>query len=256
MFFRNFLNEDKIDILANQAATSPKNDLPEPTDQQKKTGNYKKGKLKFHGFNISIENPAGSYRSGTDPNGKKWKTKLYHHYGYIEGTKGKDKDALDVFIGPDRKTKNVFIVNQRNDKGEFDEHKILMGFSDYQSAVKGYLKNYEPGWEKKGLLGSISMTNVDGLKRWIKNGNVNKPFESSMNEDIQLLKILLEQEIPIEDSTSAIRVDLFQNEDGTYSVTTSIKKDGKWIVLSPNIYNNIKTLEQAQKIFDKVYSQI
>jgi hypothetical protein len=55
----------------------------EPTEAQKEAGNYQKGHVRLHGLDISIENPAGSERSGTDRDGKKWSVMLPHHYGYI-----------------------------------------------------------------------------------------------------------------------------------------------------------------------------
>jgi GGDEF domain-containing protein len=72
-----------IDREAHQAATSPQNGLPEPTPAQKDAGNYKKGHVRVHGLDISIENPQGSVRSGVGPNGQKWQQELKSHYGYI-----------------------------------------------------------------------------------------------------------------------------------------------------------------------------
>ena len=67
----------------------------EPTEAQKKSGNYKKGHVKFGGYDYTIENPKGSYRSGVDENGKEWKRKMNDTYGYIRGKFGKDGDHLD-----------------------------------------------------------------------------------------------------------------------------------------------------------------
>lgn len=169
-----------IDQNAHQAASSPKNDISEPTDDQKKTGNYKKGHINFQGLNIAIENPKGSYRSGTDLNGKQWKTKIHHHYGYIKGTVGKDKDHIDVFIGPKYDSEKVYIVNQKNDKGEFDEHKCMLGFTNIPKALQGYLSNYESGWVNKGLIDSIVEIDMIQFKDWIKNGNTKVKFRSKL----------------------------------------------------------------------------
>ncbi len=95
------LESATIDREAHKAASSPKNSLPEPTEKQKESGNYKKGHVTIRGLDIAIENPAGSERSGIGADGEKWVTKMHHHYGYIKGTKGRDKDHLDVFLGPD-----------------------------------------------------------------------------------------------------------------------------------------------------------
>lgn len=167
------ISKSYIDKLANQAATSPLNDTKEPTIDQIKSGNYKKGHVNIHGLNMSIENPKGSIRSGVDSNGKKWSIKMNNHYGYINNTVGRDKDHLDIFIGPDNKSEKIYVVNQRNNDNKFDEHKILMGWNNFPDAVKGYLSNYEDGWD---MISSVHQTDIKGLKNWIKNGNTKIPF--------------------------------------------------------------------------------
>jgi soluble lytic murein transglycosylase-like protein len=127
------------------------------------------------GFNITIENPVGSMRSGTDPGGKAWSQELKSDYGYILGTLGKDKDHLDVFIKPGSEEGGpVFVVNQVNPKtGKFDEHKILMGYPDQAAAQTGYLENYEPGW--KGM-GEVVPVTTDELRGWLESGETQEPL--------------------------------------------------------------------------------
>lgn len=171
----NSIMEDYIDQRAHDAATSPLNDRPEPTQKQKESGIYKKGHIHFKGLDIAIENPEGSIRSGIDRDGNEWKNKLRCHYGYIRGTVGKDKDHLDIFIGPNRESDKVFIVNQKEpDTGKFDEHKILIGFNNFSQAAKGYLDNYQKDWD--GII-SIVGTDLKGLKTWIRTGNTKIPFK-------------------------------------------------------------------------------
>jgi hypothetical protein len=165
----------EIDIAAHEAATSPHNDLPEPTQAQKEAGNYKKGKVKLHGFDISIENPKGSTRTGTDPDGNEWSSTMQHHYGDIKGTIGADGDSIDVFIGDNPESQKVFVVDQVDpDTGSFDEVKVMMGFDSIEAARKGYLSNYDKDW--KGL-GEITETTVDEFKAWTKRPRKSKqPF--------------------------------------------------------------------------------
>jgi hypothetical protein len=146
----------------------------EPTDAQKEAGNYAKGHLSLHGFNLSIENPKGSTRTGTSKKGKKWSSKLRHDYGYIRGTVGKDKDHLDIFIGKKPDSKSVWVIDQKNpDTGVFDEHKIILGATSEEDARAIYAANYPKGW--KGLQ-RITATDVDMLKGWIASGKTTKPF--------------------------------------------------------------------------------
>lgn len=147
-----------------------------PSDAQKEAGNYEKGHINLGGLDITIENPKGSYRSGKDKDGNPWKTQLHTHYGYIKSTIGKDKDHLDVMLGDDLSSDRVFIVNQVNQKGDFDEHKILLGFHNKEEASKGYLSNYESGW--KGL-GSIVERKFDDFKKWALEGNTVTELEKA-----------------------------------------------------------------------------
>lgn len=168
------ISKQYIDQKANDAATSPKNNVPIPTEEQKKNGDYKKGHVKMHGLNISIENPKGSTRSGVSSTGKKWSIKLKNHYGYIDGTTGKDKDHIDIFLGPNPNSEKVFVVNQKNSEDKFDEHKVLMGWDKLADATNGYLDNYEKNWD---MIKSVHQTSLNKFKDWLKSGNTKVPYK-------------------------------------------------------------------------------
>lgn len=167
-------NGNNIDTEANKAATG-NNDKSEPTDAQKAAGNYKKGKVTIAGMNIGIENPKGSTRSGVDENGEKWSITMKHHYGDILGTKGADGDAVDVFVGDSNEFEQVYVVDQVNKKGEFDEHKVMLGFESMAKAKAAYLANYQKGWQG---MGDITAMPLDKFKKWVKAGAKNKPVGS------------------------------------------------------------------------------
>ncbi len=135
-----------------------------PTEAQKEAGNYKKGHVTIQGFDISIEQSKGSVRSGVDENGKKWSQKMKNTYGYIRKTESKDGDHIDVFLGDNPNSDKVFVVDQINpNTGEFDEHKVMMGFETLEKAKAAYLSNYEKGWTG---FGNITETTVDDFKKW------------------------------------------------------------------------------------------
>ena len=144
-----------------------------PTEKQKEAGNYKKASFNWNGLKITIENPKGSHRSGVSEDGKEWKSKMHHDYGYVNRTEGNDGDHVDVFIGKDLDTSDtVFVVNQVNPKtGEFDEHKCMLGFKTMEDAKKGYLKNYEKGWQG---IGSIKPLSIISFKDWLNSSEVKK----------------------------------------------------------------------------------
>lgn len=145
-----------------------------PTEAQKEAGNYKKGHIKINGFDITIEQPSGSVRSGKDANGKEWSVTMNNTYGYIRGTESVDGDHIDVFLGPDMNSDIVYVVDQVNTDGSFDEHKVMMGFSSLEDARSAYLSNYEEGWQG---LGNITGVALDEFKKWIDSSTrKTKPF--------------------------------------------------------------------------------
>ncbi len=178
-------NHKPVDEAAHEAATSPTNDLAEPSEAQKEAGNYKKGRPKHSGLQIAIENPEGSIRTGVDEKGNQWTSKMNHHYGDITGTKGADGDALDVFIKPGtEKSDNAYIVDQINPKtGTFDEHKIMLGFDNQSEAEKAYLSNYDKDW--KGL-GGITEVDIDTFTQWTKSDKTTKPYNEKAIESTVL----------------------------------------------------------------------
>lgn len=150
----------------------------EPTEAQKKSGNYKKGHVKFGGYDYTIENPKGSYRSGVDENGKEWKQKMNDTYGYIRGKFGKDGDHLDMFINDkadlDSWNGDVYVVDQVNPDGTFDEHKVMYGYDSLEEAKEAYLSNYEKGWTGLGNITPVSKADFD---KWLDKSNRKlKPF--------------------------------------------------------------------------------
>ena len=151
----------------------------EPTEAQKEAGNYKKGHVQVGTFDITIEQPEGSIRRGTDANGKQWESKMHNTYGYFRGTEGVDGDHIDVFLSNDMDGWNgaqVFVVDQYNPDGTFDEHKVMLGFNDASDAKNNYLANYKKGWEK-GRRIDVSVVSLADFEKWIASSHrKTKPF--------------------------------------------------------------------------------
>ena len=160
----------------------------DPTEAQKEAGNYKKGHVQVGTFDITIEQPEGSIRRGTDADGKQWESKMHNTYGYFRGTEGVDGDHIDVFLSNDIDGWNgrkVFVVDQYNPDGTFDEHKVMLGFNDMDEAKSDYLANYEKGWEN-GRRITVSTTNLEDFEKWIDSSHrKTKPFSeySSVNKE-------------------------------------------------------------------------
>ena len=151
----------------------------EPTEAQKKAGNYKKGHLTFGGYNFTVETPKGTTRSGKDEQGKSWSVTMHDTYGYILGKIGVDGDHIDMFINDaadlDTFDGNVYVVDQVNpETGEFDEHKVMYGYPDEAAATKAYLSNYSPGWKGLGKVTAVPKATFD---KWLESSDrKTKPF--------------------------------------------------------------------------------
>ncbi|NDV46104.1 hypothetical protein D0T49_03490 [Paludibacter sp. 221] len=177
-FAQNIAKNNEIREAEEQVNTNP-------TEAQKEAGNYKKGHVDIQGFDVTIENPKGSVRSGVDENGTQWSVTMQNDYGYIRGTKSKDGEQIDVFIGPNPMSDTIYVVDQvapvqsqesgtRNQDFVFDEHKVMIGFNSLEEAREAYLSNYEDGWQG---LGDITPTDVETFRKWAEmDGRRIKPF--------------------------------------------------------------------------------
>lgn len=151
----------------------------EPTEAQKKAGNYKKGHLSFGGYDYTVETPKGVTRSGKDEQGKPWSVTMHDTYGYILGKIGVDGDHIDMFINDaadlDTFDGNVYVVDQVNpETGEFDEHKVMYGYPSEEAATEAYLANYSKGWKGLGKVTSVAKATFD---KWLESSDrKTKPF--------------------------------------------------------------------------------
>ena len=172
---KNIANAPFADRLKNAIAETE----TEPTEAQKKAGNYKKGHLSFGGYDFTVETPKGAIRSGKDEQGKPWSVTMHDTYGYILGKIGVDGDHIDMFINDaadlDTFDGNVYVVDQVNpETGEFDEHKVMYGYPDEAAATKAYLSNYSKGWKGLGKVTSVPKATFD---KWLESSDrKTKPF--------------------------------------------------------------------------------
>lgn len=175
-----------IDQAAHAAATSIQNDLPEPTQAQIEAGNYKKGHIKVHGLDIAVENPRGSERRGTDPDGNEWAHNMSDHYGYIKRTVGADQENIDTYVGQNHDSDKVYVVDQIDQgTGGFDEHKVMLGFDSQEEAVAAYQSNFDKGWK----VGAVNEMTRDQFKDWLKNSDTTKPVATkNLNDSIENIR--------------------------------------------------------------------
>lgn len=152
---------------------------PNPSEAQKKAGNYKKGHLSFGGYDFTVETPKGTTRSGKDEQGKPWSVTMHDTYGYILGKIGVDGDHIDMFINDaadlDSFDGNVYVVDQVTpETGEFDEHKVMYGYPSEEAATEAYLANYSKDWKGLGKVTAVPKATFD---KWLESSDrKTKPF--------------------------------------------------------------------------------
>lgn len=167
------LSRSELNSAADQA-------LRNPTERQKKLGNYPKGHVWLHGFNITIENAKGSKRGEKDRFGVKWEVKMPAAYGYIRGTMGNDGDQVDVYLGKHPESEQVFVIDQDkfDERGEdkgFDEHKVFLGYKSAKKVLKDYLKSHFDGMGEDRIA-AVSVLTLKQLKKWLRSGDQKQPI--------------------------------------------------------------------------------
>ena len=213
----------------------------EPTEAQKEAGNYKKGHVQVGTFDITIEQPQGSVRKGTDANGKQWESMMHNTYGYFRGTEGVDGDHIDVFLSNDIDGWNgrkVYVVDQYNPDGTFDEHKVMLGFNDTDEAKSDYLANYEKGWED-GRKIVVSATNLEDFEKWIDSSHrKTKPFAEYAGVKKETV------------ASSPAKAETKQAESKGYSITPSTytNKKGKTSNVSLLTFYHDLTADQERAV--------
>ncbi len=127
---------------------------------------------RIHGLDVVIENPKGSIRRGRD-----WEVIMPYDYGYVRRTVGADDDAVDVAIGPHRDSNKVFLIDQRNERGEFDEHKAYLGYRTWKAAHDAYIQSYHDHEERR--IGGVTSMQVHEFRRWLDRGEFTTPASGS-----------------------------------------------------------------------------
>ncbi|WP_290457359.1 helicase-related protein [uncultured Muribaculum sp.] len=205
----------------------------EPTHAQAEAGNYKKGHVTIGEFDITIENPAGSLRKGVDADGKEWSTQMANTYGYIKGTEGVDGDHIDVFLHENMDEWNgrkVFVVDQTNTDGSFDEHKVMLGFNDKDEAMTAYLANYDKTWANTHPGLRISETNIEDFNKWVQSSHrKTKPFAeySTVSKVVDEVPVKTEPQQPEPSETPAQPAATIEGEGYKIQPKPYTNKQGK-----------------------------
>jgi hypothetical protein len=222
-----------------------------PTEAQKEAGNYKKGHVRIDGYDVTIENPKGSVRSGRDANGQEWSITMNNDYGYIRGTKAVDGDHIDIFLSDNPSEGNVFVVDQLNEKGEFDESKVMYGFPSMDEARSSYLANYSPGWENR--ISAITEVTKDEFYKWI-DSSVKKTKPFSEYKSVNSVQLAPSIESANADRMKDIETRLAEIEDGKIELEDILVKAGNDSVERDAVFSEQQELNQEQQELEAEYS--
>lgn len=243
--------EAQQQAVAQKIATAEAETDTNPTEGQKEAGNYKKGHVRIDGYDITIEQPKGSVRRGTDADGKQWEQTMNNTYGYIRGTEGVDGDHIDIFLSDNPTEGNVYVVDQVNTDGSFDEHKVMYGFQSAEDARAAYLSNYEEGWQG---LGTITEVSKEEFKKWVNSSRrKTKPFaeyssvKKSEEQDRKLVDKLLSYYDIVKQKEPSRRVIMRIGENDVV-IREDAEKVGKIFGITPSETNDIKGLENEKAI--------
>lgn len=126
----------------------------------------------WNGLEFFVETAKGDRR--VSRSGEYVTESMPSDYGYIAGFKGADGDSIDCFFGPSESSATVYVMNQRQpEDGEFDEHKVFIGFDSDEAALECYNNAYSSDW--KGV-GKIVGLTVAEFKDWLNTGDLTKPI--------------------------------------------------------------------------------
>jgi uncharacterized protein len=131
--------------------------------------------LDIGGLPILIECPKGESRWA---GGRSWPA----DYGYIRRTvsnEGPD-EAVDCFVGDDRDSDRAFVINHFRGDGEFEEHKVMLGYPTAHAAIGVYEDAYQ---DFRGVTPGRTTAfafSLDKLRDWLDNGDCTRPLMRSV----------------------------------------------------------------------------
>lgn len=163
----------KVKNFAKPTATTTSTFKAAPSMTPKTADFYEEEHITFSGIPVTIENRAGTERSGIGKDGKEWTTHMNFDYGFFDNVKTVDKDELDVYLGPNESAEMVFVIRQVDpDTRALDEYKVMMGFEDEESAIEAYKSQYD----RPDFFGGIQSIPIDQFRDIIKEHSGGMPF--------------------------------------------------------------------------------
>ena len=237
-----------IDDQARTAATNPDNGLRMPSLAEQKAGTYRKGKVRLCGLQIEIENPQGSVRSGKRPDGSRWAVEMADHYGYLVGAVGYDKDQLDVFVAGGTEpewTGDIYVVNQCNADGSFDEHKCMIGYANKAEAIVRYLDNYADNWSDRIL--SVTALSLPEFKAWVFDPNGGPIVGELTPAEAMRYKVVSQQPMIAGEASEETIEEMEESDSEDFYTEELVKADPMRLDLASGFFRAADTQPQVEE---------
>jgi hypothetical protein len=140
---------------------TPSRKTAQKLEKSVKLGRKVKRRMEFKGIPLCIEFDPGEYKHWTGEDGEKGSTLMYSTYGYIDHTRGGDGMGIDIFLGSNVQTDDVWVAHA--DQHQREDDKIFLGFNTKHDAKECFRLHY-PDW----MLEDIKHCTIDELKEEIK----------------------------------------------------------------------------------------
>lgn len=165
-------SEQEVDQAAQRAE-------PAPTDQQRRTDDYRKGEVNVGGVPIEVETPKGQVRRSKPGAQTPWEVEMPVHYGRIPGTTSADGGAVDAFVGPNPQAATAYVIDQRKPgTSELDESKALVGFDSPEDALAAYHRSFAGDFADR-VTGPVTPVPMSELVNRLKQHDPAKPFSGA-----------------------------------------------------------------------------
>lgn len=136
-------------------------------DDEKTAGDTVHRKTEFQGIPVHIDRPKGFKQHFGEKQGLPTWTRTYKtDYGFIPGTKDKDGEETDVYLGKHPDASHAFVIKQMIN-GKHDENKIMLGFKTEEQAKRMFLAHSSPEY-KKTIIGGITSVPMEEIKERFK----------------------------------------------------------------------------------------
>ena len=151
-----------------------------PTEAQKEAGNVsKRATSGFTAWTYPLRTRAVRSARVSARTASHGLSRCRRAYGYVRRTEGADGEQVDVYVGPEPESDQIFVVDQVDaDTRIFDEHKIMLGYRSKEPAIADYEAAFDDGRGSERL-GAVTPMSVPSFRNWLATGDTKKPVNKT-----------------------------------------------------------------------------